>query len=156
MSVQSNIAACALSKLTTFGFINEKKRKEVSSDYIRKLAIKTASAGQLVKKLSGGNQQKVILSRWLAMNPELIILDEPTRGIDVGGKREIEILIGEFSLRGIGVLLISSELSELVRNCDRIVVLRDGRVVGELLGDDISERSIMRTIADNRQSSDQD
>jgi monosaccharide-transporting ATPase len=155
MSVQNNIAACALSKLTTLGFINDRRRKEVSSDYIRKLAIKTASASQLVKKLSGGNQQKVILSRWLAMNPELIILDEPTRGIDVGGKREIEILIGEFSRRGIGVLFISSELSELVRNCDRIIVLRDGRAVGELLGDDISEKSIMRTIANNRQLSGQ-
>jgi galactofuranose transport system ATP-binding protein len=151
MSVQSNIVACALSNLTTLGFIDDRRRREVSRDYIRKLAIKTSSASQLVKKLSGGNQQKVILSRWLAMNPELIILDEPTRGIDVGGKREIEILIGEFSRRGIGVLFISSELSELVRNCDRIIVLRDGRAVGELLGDDIDEKSIMWTIANNRQ-----
>ena len=151
MSVQSNIVACALSKLTTLGFIDDRRRREVSRDYIRKLAIKTSSAGQLVKKLSGGNQQKVILSRWLAMNPELIILDEPTRGIDVGGKREIEILIVEFSRRGIGVLFISSELSELVRNCDRVIVLRDGRAVGELLGNDIDEKSIMWTIANNRQ-----
>jgi monosaccharide-transporting ATPase len=151
MSVQSNIVACALSKLTTLGFINDRRRREVSKDYIRKLGIKTSSASQLVKKLSGGNQQKVILSRWLAMNPELIILDEPTRGIDVGGKREIEILIAEFSRRGIGVLFISSELSELVRNCDRVIVLRDGRAVGELLGDDIDEQSIMWTIANNRQ-----
>jgi galactofuranose transport system ATP-binding protein len=151
MSVQSNIVACALSKLTTLGFIDDRRRREVSRDYIRKLAIKTSSASQLVKKLSGGNQQKVILSRWLAMNPELIILDEPTRGIDVGGKREIEILIAEFSRRGIGVLFISSELSELVRNCDRVIVLRDGRAVGELLGDEIDEKSIMRTIANNRQ-----
>jgi galactofuranose transport system ATP-binding protein len=151
MSVQSNIVACALSKLTTLGFIDDRRRREVSRDYIRKLAIKTSSASQLVKKLSGGNQQKVILSRWLAMNPELIILDEPTRGIDVGGKREIEILISEFSRRGIGVLFISSELSELVRNCDRVIVLRDGRAVGELLGDDIEEKNIMWTIANNRQ-----
>ena len=151
MSVQNNIAACALSQLSTLGFINTKRRKEVSGDYIKKLAIKTPSDGQLVRKLSGGNQQKVILSRWLAMNPELIILDEPTRGIDVGGKLEIESLIGEFSDRGIGVMFISSELSELVRNCDRIIVLRDGRGVGELLGDDISEKNIMWTIANNRQ-----
>ncbi len=151
MSVQSNIVACALSKLTTLGFIDDRKRREVSKDYIRKLAIKTSSASQLVKKLSGGNQQKVILSRWLAMDPELIILDEPTRGIDVGGKREIEMLIAEFSRRGIGVLFISSELSELVRNCDRVIVLRDGRAVGELLGNDIDEKSIMWTIAHNRQ-----
>jgi simple sugar transport system ATP-binding protein len=155
MSVQNNIVACSLSSLTTLGFIDDRKRKEVSSDYIRKLAIKTSSASQLVKKLSGGNQQKVILSRWLAMNPDLIILDEPTRGIDVGGKREIENLIGEFSDRGISVLLISSELSELVRNCDRIIVLRDGRAVGELSGDAINEQSIIWTIANNRQSNGQ-
>ena len=85
------------------------------------------------------------------MNPELIILDEPTRGIDVGGKLEIEILISEFSRRGIGVLFISSELNELVRNCDRVIVLRDGRAVGELVGDDIDEKSIMWTIANNRE-----
>jgi monosaccharide-transporting ATPase len=152
MSVQSNIVACALSAMTTLGFISDRKRRGASQDYIRKLAIKTASEGQLVKKLSGGNQQKVILSRWLAMNPDLIILDEPTRGIDVGGKREIEILIGEFSRRGISVLFISSEISELVRNCDRIIVLRDGRAVGELTGEDIDETNIMRTIANNWQS----
>lgn len=152
MSVQNNIIACSLSHLTTLGFVDDRKRREVSGDYIRKLAIKTPSAGQLVKKLSGGNQQKVILSRWLAMNPDLIILDEPTRGIDVGGKREIENLIGEFADRGISVLLISSELSELVRNCDRIIVLRDGRAVGELSGDAISEQSIIWTIANNTQS----
>lgn len=149
MSVQDNIVACSLSDLTTLGFIDDRKRRGVAADYIRKLGIKTASAGQLIKKLSGGNQQKAILSRWLAMNPVLIILDEPTRGIDVGGKREIENLIGAFADRGISVLLISSELSELVRNCDRIIVLREGRAVGELSGDAISEQSIIRTIADN-------
>jgi galactofuranose transport system ATP-binding protein len=84
------------------------------------------------------------------MNPKIIILDEPTRGIDVGGKLEIENLIGEFSDRGISVLLISSELDELVRNCDRILVLRDGRNVGELKGNDISENNVMWMIAHNR------
>ncbi len=147
MSVESNIVACSLSSLTTLGFIDERRRRAVASDYIRRLAIKTASPRQLIKTLSGGNQQKAILSRWLAMNPDLIILDEPTRGIDVGGKREIENLIGEFADRGISVLLISSELSELVRNCDRVIVLRDGSVAGELTGDAISEKGIIRTIA---------
>lgn len=152
MSVENNIIACSLSSQTTLGFIDGGRRKQIAGDYIKKLAIKTSSASQLVKKLSGGNQQKVILARWLAMNPDLIILDEPTRGIDVGGKREIENLIGEFSDRGISVLLISSELGELVRNCDRIIVLRDGRTVGELSGDAITEQSIILTIANNRQS----
>lgn len=150
MSVENNIAVCALPQFTTAGFINIYKRKQLSKDYITKLFIKTPSEEQLVKNLSGGNQQKVIISRWLAMNPKLIILDEPTRGIDVGGKVEIENLIGEFSKRGISVLFISSELEELVRNCDRILVLRDGRIVGELVGDQISENNIMLMIAGNK------
>ena len=87
------------------------------------------------------------MSRWMAVNPKLIILDEPTRGIDVGAKAEIEKLIHEFSEQGISILFISSEMAELVRNCDRILVLRDGKVMGELAGREISEKSIMETIA---------
>ena len=149
MSVQDNIVACSLPKVIDTGYINAKKLQKISSEYISKLSIKTTSDQQLIKNLSGGNQQKVILSRWLAMEPKIMILDEPTRGIDVGGKIEIENLIGEFSNRGISILLISSELGELVRNCDRIIVLRDGCVLGELGGNDISERNIMLMISQN-------
>lgn len=92
----------------------------------------------------------MILARWLATNPKLIILDEPTRGIDVGAKAEIEKLIGEFADKGISVLFISSEMSELVRNCDRIIVLRDGKIVGELTDEDISEDNIMWMIANKK------
>lgn len=147
ISVQNNIAVCSLERMSTAGFIHMKERRKLSEDYIRRLTIKTPSGEQLIKNLSGGNQQKVILARWLATDPKLIILDEPTRGIDVGAKAEIEKLICEFSERGISVLLISSELSELVRNCDRIIVLRDGAVMGELTRDDISEKNIMWMIA---------
>lgn len=147
VSVQNNLTICSLDQLTKGGFINSGRRKQLSDDYIKKLLIKTPSGEQLIKNLSGGNQQKVILSRWMAVNPKLIILDEPTRGIDVGAKAEIEKLIYEFSNQGISVLFISSEMAELVRNCDRILVLRDGKLMGELSGQDISEKSIMQTIA---------
>ena len=150
VSVQKNTAICSLSQLSKGGFIQLKERKKLSEDYIDKLAIKTPSCEQLIKNLSGGNQQKVILARWLARNPKLIILDEPTRGIDVGAKAEIEKLIGEFADKGISVLFISSEMSELVRNCDRIIVLRDGKIVGELTDEDISEDNIMWMIANKK------
>jgi monosaccharide-transporting ATPase len=147
VSVQNNMAVCSLPRLTRAGFIRLKERKKLAEDYVKRLAIKTPSIEQLIKNLSGGNQQKVILARWLATDPKLIILDEPTRGIDVGAKVEIERLICEFADKGISVLFISSEMSELVRNCDRIIVLRDGVVVGELTKDDISEENIMWMIA---------
>lgn len=147
ISVQNNITVCSLKSLSTAGFIHIKEKRKLSDEYIGRLKIKTPSGEQRIKNLSGGNQQKVILARWLATNPKLMILDEPTRGIDVGAKAEIERLICEFSERGISVLLISSELSELVRNCDRIIVLRDGAIMGELMNNDISEKSIMLTIA---------
>ena len=147
VSVQNNLTLCSLDQLSKAGFINSRKRKQLSEDYIEKLMIKTPSGEQLIKNLSGGNQQKVILSRWMAIHPKLIILDEPTRGIDVGAKAEIERLIHEFSEQGISILFISSEMAELVRNCDRILVLRDGKIMGELTGQEISEKSIMETIA---------
>ena len=151
VTVQNNLTICSLDNLTKGGFINSKKRKQLSDDYIQKLLIKTPSGEQLIKNLSGGNQQKVILSRWMAIHPKLIILDEPTRGIDVGAKAEIEKLIHDFSANGISVLFISSEMAELVRNCDRILVLRDGKAMGELSGGDISEKSIMETIATGKE-----
>ena len=100
-----------------------------------------------MKNLSGGNQQKVILARWLATNPDFIIFDEPTRGIDVGAKREVETLISEIADMGISVLFISSEMSEMVANCDRIYVMRDGRIIGEINGDEISQENITDIIA---------
>jgi ABC-type sugar transport system ATPase subunit len=149
VTVQNNLAACALPRLSAGGFINLRGRKQLAQDYIKTLDIKTPSDDQLIKHLSGGNQQKVILARWLATKPKFIILDEPTRGIDVGAKFEIEKLIRDFSRQNISVLFISSEIAELVRNCDRIIVLRDGMVVGELAGKDISADQIMQMIAES-------
>ena len=120
--------------------------------YIERLKIKTPSPEQLICNLSGGNQQKVLLARWMCMNPKLIILDEPTRGIDVGAKAEIEVLIQELSDAGISILMISSEIAELERNCDRVVVMRDGKAVGELIDGDINQDKIMELIAKGSES----
>lgn len=147
MSIQDNLTMTILPKISRFGILNKKKQKEVTLEYIQKIAIKTPGTSTKIKDLSGGNQQKVILSRWLATHPDLIILDEPTRGIDVGAKGEIEELIKQISDSGISVLYISSELDELVRECDRIVILHDGRNVGELVNEEINSDAIMNVIA---------
>lgn len=147
VSVKNNIAVCSLKELTNGLFINNVKRARMADGYVEKLRIKTSSGEQLIKNLSGGNQQKVLLARWMATKPRLIILDEPTRGIDVGAKGEIETIVQELSAQGISILYISSEIQELIRNCDRVMVLREGRVCGELAAEEISEMNIMKFIA---------
>ncbi|MFA9465147.1 MAG: sugar ABC transporter ATP-binding protein [Velocimicrobium sp.] len=147
LSVKENITIALLPKLNTLGFVKTKEQNEIVNQYIDRLKIKTPSSEQLICNLSGGNQQKVLLARWMCMNPKLIIMDEPTRGIDVGAKVEIEQLIQELSKNGISVLMISSEIAELERNCDRIIVMREGKKTGELICDDISQDKIMKTIA---------
>ena len=147
LSVRENITIALLPKLNSFGFVKTKEQDEIVRSYIDRLKIKTPTPEQAICNLSGGNQQKVLLARWMCMNPKLMILDEPTRGIDVGAKAEIEQLIQEFSKSGISVLMISSEIAELERNCDRIIVMREGRVIGELAGDQISQDKVMETIA---------
>ncbi len=149
MSVKENMTITALPHISRFGVVNRRKQNEIVDQYIRSINIKTPSPDQLICNLSGGNQQKVLLGRWLSMNPKLIILDEPTRGIDVGAKAEIEALIKQFSENGISVLYISSELEELIRNCYRVVIIHDGKNSGELRGEDITEENIMRFIAKN-------
>lgn len=122
-------------------------QNRLADDYIRKLDIRTAGRDKPVGELSGGNQQKVVLARWLAMNPRFLILDEPTRGIDVGAHAEILHLIHELVAEGMSLLVISSELDELIAVSDRVIVLRDRRHVAELSGDGISGETIMRAIA---------
>lgn len=152
LSVKENITLALLPKIQKLGFVDRKKQNEVAKTYIEKLKIKTPSPDQQICNLSGGNQQKVLLARWMCMNPKLMILDEPTRGIDVGAKAEIEVLIQELSDYGISILMISSELSELERNCDRIVVIRDGKAVGEIIDNEINQDRIMGLIAEGSES----
>ncbi len=148
LSIRENIILAIQSSKGLFQYIPMKKQQEIAQKYIDLLAIKTPSMEQRVDNLSGGNQQKVILARWLATDPQLLILDEPTRGIDVGAKSELQKLIIELSNQGMTILFISSELKELVTCCDRIVVLRDQKIIGELNKEDISEEMIMKTIAE--------
>jgi ribose transport system ATP-binding protein len=115
--------------------------------FIERLGIRCSGPEQRIRELSGGNQQKVLLARWLCMNPRLLILDEPTRGIDVGAKAEILSLVRELAGQGLGVLMISSELEEVVEAASRIFVLRDGHTVAELKGDDVSEQAVMAAMA---------
>ena len=152
MSVRENMTMAILPKISKWGILDARKQEDIVDRFIKAINIKTPSPEQQIRNLSGGNQQKVLLARWLCMEPDLIILDEPTRGIDVGAKSEIEALIQEISGKGIGVLLISSELEELVRNCHRLVVVHDGRDVGELVGEQISEENIMALMAQDSET----
>jgi ribose transport system ATP-binding protein len=114
---------------------------------MRRLQIKASSPAQKVRELSGGNQQKVLLARWLATEPKVFLLDEPTRGIDVGAKREVQGLIDELAEQGLAVVLVSSEMDELVEGSDRVVVLHDGRVSAELTGDRLSSAALLTALA---------
>jgi ribose transport system ATP-binding protein len=147
LSVRDNIVLAALPRLTTAGFVSRRRQDEIVDTFIKRLRIKTSSPDQRVRELSGGNQQKVLLARMLCLHPKVLILDEPTRGIDVGAKAEIQSLISELAALGLGVLLISSELEEVVEGAGRVLVLRDGAVVGMLRGDDVNEDHIMHAIA---------
>ena len=118
-----------------------------ADEYIKLLSIKTASADTPIKSLSGGNQQKVLIGRWLLTHPEYLILDEPTRGIDVGTKIDIQKLVLKLASEGMSVTFISSETDEMLRTCSRLVVMRDRKVVGELSGEDLTQNKIMSTIA---------
>lgn len=147
LSVRDNII---LAKQVLRGFFKPFSKAEankIADEYINLLSIKTSSADTPVKSLSGGNQQKVILARWLFTHPEYLILDEPTRGIDVGTKVDIQKLVLKLASEGMSVTFISSELDEMLRTCSRLVVMRDRKVVGELSGDDLNQNKVMSTIA---------
>lgn len=147
LSVRENLTLAALPRLSKAGIIDKDRQNAIVDRFIDRLGIKTASADQKVRELSGGNQQKVLLARWICLDPKLLILDEPTRGIDVGAKAEIQTLIGELAKRGLGVLMISSEIEELTEGGDRVFVLRDGQTVAELSGAAITQDAILSAMA---------
>ncbi|MDO4491838.1 MAG: sugar ABC transporter ATP-binding protein [Lachnospiraceae bacterium] len=142
-TVNDNIAMVAIKKLLSKGLYSRKKANKASLEYIEKLKIKTPSGEQIVGNLSGGNQQKVVLAKWLLNDPDVIILDEPTRGIDVGAKRDIYLLIGSLVQQGKAVIMISGEIPELMGVCDRIAVMCEGRMSGEVQRDQFSQEKIM-------------
>ncbi len=132
--------------MATSGVINEARETEVAEKYRAAMRIRTPSVFQKVGNLSGGNQQKVVLSKWLFTEPEVLILDEPTRGIDVGAKYEIYGIINDLSAQGKAVVMISSEMPELLGMCDRIYVMNEGEFVGELNAQDATQERIMSLI----------
>jgi ABC-type sugar transport system ATPase subunit len=148
LSVKDNILIANLNKTSRFGILVKSRQNAMVDEYIQTLKIKTPSREQNIMNLSGGNQQKAILARWLCLKPRLVIMDEPTRGIDIGAKREIEALIRHMAEEGISILFISSEFEELIRNCDRIEVIREGVNMKTLTGADITEKNIIHSIAD--------
>ena len=143
-SILDNATLCVPDKVSRFGFFQRRLALDAVGGLARKMAIKAPSLDEPVSRLSGGNQQKVVLARWLACQPMLLILDEPTRGIDIGAKLEIYRLIDELAAGGMALILISSEMPELIGLADRIMVMAGGEVTGMLEGEAIDEREILK------------
>ncbi|MGH7002682.1 MAG: sugar ABC transporter ATP-binding protein, partial [Alphaproteobacteria bacterium] len=148
MSVAENMMLALMPRLSKSGIIDDKAQRDIVKGFIDRLGIKCSGPDQKVRELSGGNQQKVLLARWLAMNPRLLILDEPTRGIDVGAKREIQSLIKSLADQGLAVLMISSELEEVTEGADRVFVLREGISVAAFDRDQATEDALMAAMAE--------
>jgi monosaccharide-transporting ATPase len=152
LSVRENIIAAALPRLSRAGIVSKSEQDELVDRFMTRLGIKASGPDQPVGELSGGNQQKVMLARWLCLEPRVLILDEPTQGIDVGAKAEVQRLISELAEGGLGVVMIDSEPEEIVDGSDRVVVLRDGGVAGTLSGEGLTEQNLVRMIAGSEQS----
>jgi monosaccharide-transporting ATPase len=147
MTVRENLTLAALPVLSRNGIVDRAEQRKIVDRFIERLGVKTSGPEQKIRELSGGNQQKVLLARWLCLNPSLLLLDEPTRGIDVGAKAEIQGLIDELADNGLGVLMISSELEEITEGADRVVVLREGRTVAEFDHAAIYQDTVMHAMA---------
>jgi len=150
MALRENVSLAGLRRHRKLNcFINSSQENDVTTEMIRKLNIRTPSAEQIVQYLSGGNQQKVVLGKWLSLRPAVLLLDEPTRGIDVGAKEEIYILMEELSQQGVGILFVSSEMEEILGLSDRALVMHEGRITGELQRDQLSEEAVMHLATGN-------
>lgn len=143
LSVRDNCVMASLKEFMNGPFTNDKKIDEITQDYIKKIDIKTPSSKQLVRNLSGGNQQKIVIAKWLVRNSDILIFDEPTRGIDVGAKQEIYKLMNALAEQGKSIIMISSEMPELLRMSDRLVVMCEGAVTGELDIAEVTQEKIM-------------
>lgn len=143
MAVADNLSLAALKRDQKSGFLNFEAERSISEEMTRKMRIKTPSDRQVVRFLSGGNQQKVVLGKWLAMRPKVLLLDEPTRGIDIGAKQEIYALMEELAEKGVAILFVSSEMEEVLGMSDRALVMHEGRLTGELSRDQLSEEAVM-------------
>ena len=143
MNIVKNTSLAYLKALRKGLFISQNAERSLTLSFVESLDIRTPSELQLVKNLSGGNQQKVVIAKWMCTNPRILILDEPTRGIDVGAKKEIYDLINKLALEGVALILISSELTEVLGMSDRIIVMHEGVVKGEIKGDEATQEKIL-------------
>jgi ribose transport system ATP-binding protein len=144
MSVASNISVISLDAVARLKLIQKRKENGLAQRYVTDMQIKVANLGARLRSLSGGNQQKVLVSKLLTISPKVVLMDEPTRGIDVGAKTQIYHLLRRLADEGVGVMMISSELPEVVGICDRVVVMYEGKACGILEGDHINEKSIIQ------------
>lgn len=142
-SIKENIAMANFSKTSKSGIISGSKEKSFVGDLVKKLGVKTPSAELSAKSLSGGNQQKVVIAKWLGIEPEILILDEPTRGVDIGAKKEIYQIMNDLAEQGVAILMISSELPEVIGMSDRVLVMHEGKITGEVAGEDMTQEKIM-------------
>lgn len=157
LSVKENMTISSLNRFKGgFLSINRKKEEEMVNDYIKKISVKTPSIAQKIKNLSGGNQQKVSIAKALMTNPKVLILDEPTRGVDVGAKKEIYDLINGFKKEGMGIIMVSSEMPEILGMSDRILVMHEGEITGEFENKDVSQEEIMKSAIGLKEEDDND
>ena len=151
MSVRENLTLALLPRLTKYGQINAARERSIVEGFVKAFGIKITDIDQPIRQLSGGNQQKVMIARWLSLEPDVLILDEPTRGVDVGAKHEIQKIVRDYVGRGFGVILISSEFEELIEGADRIIVMQDGESVVELQNPGITEDMLVSAIAQHHE-----
>ena len=144
MSIRQNMSSANLDGVSSGMWLDRKKENKMVGEYVKQLAIKIPGVEYSISSLSGGNQQKCLVGKWLSLNPKVIIMDEPTRGIDVGAKSEIHNLLRKVAEEGVGVIIVSSELPEVIGVSDRIAVMHEGKLAGFLEGDNVSEENIMK------------
>jgi ABC-type sugar transport system ATPase subunit len=137
------VGAASLRTNSVGGFMSPWREQRMAEEYVRRLSIRTPSAQTITSNLSGGNQQKVLLAKWLAIRPSILLVDEPTRGVDVGAKAEVHEILRELARAGVAVLMISSELPEILGARDRVLVMHEGEITGELSGEEATEERIM-------------
>jgi ABC-type sugar transport system ATPase subunit len=152
MAVRETLVISALPEISRGSFVNFRKADQIARQFIEKLQIRTPSMRQLVRNLSGGNQQKVIIARWLTLKPRILILDEPTRGIDVATKAEIHALMNDLAKEGVAVMVISSDLPEVLGVSDRILVMRSGKVTAEFSRQEATQDNIMHAATTGREN----
>jgi ribose transport system ATP-binding protein len=143
MSVQDNVVASSLDSVSIVGILNHRRMRSVGRHYVKQLDARISHLKQRIRTLSGGNQQKVIIARGLATKPSLLVLHEPTRGIDVGAKAEIYGILSSLAAEGVGILLVSSEMAELIGQCSRVLVMHQGRIRASVEGDEVTEEAIL-------------